>query len=631
MTSRVLPWVAALVAAATVALVPVRTAPLVTVRPGAQAPAPGSPSAPQTPAPTPADPDDAAQPVFRSGVKLVLVDVSVTGDGDAPLADLTPGDFELTEDGVPQTVEQASLVRLDGAPRGNGEALEIRSQDHALAEAGRDDVRLFAVFMDDYHLGRYPQEMLPLRKALSEFLGTMMGPLDLVTVMNPITPLSALEWTRDRARLVRQIKTYEGRNDNFIGRSPLEESQSLTRNILRVRSQVVITALQALVMHLSGLREGRKTLLVVSQGIPLMFDVSLEPDFQALLREANRGNVIIHTLDPRGLGQGTFVHSTLHRLASETGGHAIVNTNDLSRGLEKVVRDASHHYLIGYAPTRELNDGKFHKIAVKVKRKGARTVARRGYWAPSVEEMTPVVATPLEPAVSSALTSLQARRENRVAHVETGFAPAANGNVRLSAMWRPVPGFRARPERLKVDVRDQSGAPVAAAEESLTVDGTGVVHVEVPAGDLLVRFSAADAAGEIVDRWEVPITVPDLSGTTMAMATPIFVRARTTAAFQALRRGEAGPPSPDREFRPTDLIVVRTTVADDATPPPSVAAEVLTREGKALATLPATLANGHYQIDLPLRSLALGEYVLRFTARRGETAAMSTAGFAIIR
>ncbi len=620
MTSRVLPWMTAAFAAAAIALVP--------ARPTVSAAAPQTPAA--QPAPQPPAPATDAQPVFRSGVKLVLVDVSVTGDGDQPLADLTPADFELTEDGVPQTVEQATLVRLDGAPRGNGEALEIRSQQHAIAEAGRDDVRLFAVFMDDYHLGRFPQEMLPLRKGLTDFLG-MMGPLDLVTVMNPITPLSALEWTRDKQKLIRAVRTYEGRNDNFIGRSALEESQGLSRNIFRVRSQVVITALQALVMHLSGLREGRKTLLVVSQGIPLMFDVSLEPEFQALLREANRGNVIIHTLDPRGLGQGTLVHNTLYRLASETGGHAIVNTNDLSKGLEKVVRDASHHYLIGYAPTRELNDGKFHKIAVKVKRKGARTVARRGYWAPSAEEMNTVAPAPLEPAVSSALTNLQTRRENRVAQVETGFAPGGNGAVRLSATWRPVPGFKDRPEKLIVDVRDERGGPIADGENTLSADGTGVVHVDVPPGAALVRFSAARADGEVVDRWEVPVTVPDLSGATLAVATPVFVRARTTAAFQALRRGESGTPSPDREFRPTDLIVVRTTIADGGAAAVEVAAEVLTREGKALATLPATLTSGQYQVDLPLRSLALGEYVLRFTATRGDASATSTAGFAIIR
>ena len=588
---------------------------------GAQQPTPTA----QVPAPDP------AQPVFRSGVKLVLVDVSVTGNNDDPITDLTAADFELTEDGVPQKVEQASLVQIGGAARANGEALEIRSQEHAIAEGGRDDVRVFAVFMDDYHLGKYPQEMLPLRKGLADFLGPMMGPLDLVTVMNPITPLSALKWTRDRDSLMRELKTYEGRIDNFIGRSALEESQNLTRNIQRVRSQVAISALQALVMHLSGLREGRKTLLVVSRGIPLLFDISLEPDFQALLRAANRGNVIIHTLDPRGLGQGIFVHDTLHRLASETGGQAIVNTNDLSRGLGRVVRDASHHYLIGYAPTRELNDGKFHRISVKVKRRGARTVARKGYWSPTEEEMTPAEVPVLEPAVSGALTSLQARQDDRVAHVTTGFSPGLNGTVRLTAMWRPVAGFKDRPDRLRIEARTEGGPSLGSAEEALGTDGTGVVHLDVPAGDLLLRFSAAAASGDVVDRWEIPLTVPDLSGATLALATPVFVRARTTAAFQALRRGEAGAPSPDREFRTTDLVVVRASVAEAEGRPAVVTAEVLTREGKALATLPATVAAGVHQIDLPTRSLALGEYVLRFTATRGDTAATMTAAFAIIR
>ncbi len=198
-------------------------------------------------------------------------------------------------------------------------------------------------------------------------------------------------------------------------------------------------------------------------------------------------------------------------------------------------------------------------------------------------------------------------------------------------MWRPVPGFRDRPERLRIDVRDEDGGPLAEAEEVVTPEGTGVVHVEVPPGAVLVRFTAATAAGEVVDRWEVPLTVPDLSGATLAVATPLFVRARTTAAYQALRRGEAGVPSPDREFRPTDLIVVRTTVADGAAPPPTMVAEVLTREGKALAALPARLTGDRYQVELPLRSLALGEYVLRFTATRDGQSAVNTAGFAIVR
>jgi len=79
------------------------------------------------------------------------------------------------------------------------------------------------------------------------------------------------------------------------------------------------------------------------------------------------------------------------------------------------------------------------------------------------------------------------------------------------------------------------------------------------------------------------------------------------------------------------MIVVRTAIAGGGAPDPTVTADVLTRQGKALATLPSTLLNGQFQIDLPLRSLALGEYVLRVTAKRGETSASETAGFAIVR
>jgi hypothetical protein len=327
---------------------------------------------------------------------------------------------------------------------------------------------------------------------------------------------------------------------------------------------------------------------------------------------------------------GRGVHSTLFRLAAETGGQTIVNTNDLSKGLEKVVRDASHNYLLGYAPTRELNDGKFHKIDVKVKRRGVKTVARRGYWAPSPEEMTPTPAPALEPEVSTALTSLQARRDNRVAHVETGFGPGEGGRVRLTATWRPVDGIKDRPRRLRVEALTSPDDAPLAADGTLGPAGTGVVTLDVPPGDLLVRFSAATDGGEVVDRWEVPVTVPDLTGATLAVGSPMFLQARATAAFQALRRGGPGTPTPDREFRQTDLVVVRAAITG-ASPETAVAAEVLTREGKALATLPASAVGGQYQIDLPVRALALGEYVLRFTATTDGTTAVATAGFAMVR
>src|SRR6478672_10864804 len=106
----------------------------------------------QKPAPT--DPPQQTQ-VFRAGTDLVRVDVTVTQRGDDPVTDLKMEDFEITDDDVPQTVETLKFVQVDGTRQSDlNEPLEIRSKEHALLEAARDDVRLFAIFLDDYHIAK---------------------------------------------------------------------------------------------------------------------------------------------------------------------------------------------------------------------------------------------------------------------------------------------------------------------------------------------------------------------------------------------------------------------------------------------------------------------------------------------
>ena len=63
-------------------------------------------------------------------------------------------DFEVTEDGKPQTVETFKLVKLDGGlmPTTDGPPQPIRTDEDEQREAAKDDVRLFAIFLDDYHV-----------------------------------------------------------------------------------------------------------------------------------------------------------------------------------------------------------------------------------------------------------------------------------------------------------------------------------------------------------------------------------------------------------------------------------------------------------------------------------------------
>src|SRR5687768_5816509 len=150
-------------------------------------------------------------PIFRAGTDLVRVDVTATGNGDEPVTDLQAGDFEVTEDEVPQVVETLKFVQVDGTRTTNlDEPLAIRSKEHALLEAAREDVRLFAIFLDDYHISKRPEITLPLRDALTKFIN-QLGPNDLVVLMDPLTTLYDLKYTRSKPDLLARIRNFEGR------------------------------------------------------------------------------------------------------------------------------------------------------------------------------------------------------------------------------------------------------------------------------------------------------------------------------------------------------------------------------------------------------------------------------------
>ena len=72
------------------------------------------PLAPSAPAARTAQQGDAQQPVFRGGIDFVRVDVIVSDKKAQPVTDLTQADFEVLEDGKPQSIEQFRLIKVDG-------------------------------------------------------------------------------------------------------------------------------------------------------------------------------------------------------------------------------------------------------------------------------------------------------------------------------------------------------------------------------------------------------------------------------------------------------------------------------------------------------------------------------------
>jgi VWFA-related protein len=420
----------------------------------------------QPPTP-PAQGQQPARPTFRTGVNVVRVDVIVTGRDGRSVDDLGQADFEVTEDGKPQSIETFKLVKADGQVRpGDPEPRQIRTESDEESEAARDDVRLFAIFFDDYHVRR--TSAMSVRPALTAFIQKQIAPTDLVGLMYPLTPVSAMPLTRDQDKLLSAVKSFEGRKYDYQPRHPVEEKYAMypPATVERIRNQVTLSALESLVTRLGSLREGRKAVILVSEGfsnvlpaqlndpnalpgvvsrapattprrgVPtlptsaadtmddraaFMANVDLIEDIKRVYDAANRSNTAIYTLDPRGLSAGEFDMSqqavgqaadrtllqntldTLRILSNETDGRAIINRNDLEVGLKQVVQDSSAYYLIGYNSSNTAADGKFHEIKVRLKRQGVQVRSRKGYWSLSKADMAEM-SKPLPAPVPTEVT-----------------------------------------------------------------------------------------------------------------------------------------------------------------------------------------------------------------------------------
>jgi VWFA-related protein len=590
--------------------------------------------------PPPQDPPQQPQPpIFRANVELVRVDVSVMARDGKAVEDLTAEDFQIEEDGLPQRVETVQFVRLSGQlPSERKESIDIRSLDHGRREAARDDVRVFVIFLDDYHVDKSPQIMIPVRRALEDFV-KQLGPYDVMAVMEPLTPLSHVEFTRNREQVLAQVLAFEGRRGEvFPVKSAAEEAQLSARNFSEVRASVTLDALNAIVTHLGGLREGRKSVLFVSQGPPVGLS-NASPNFsrlQEVLRNANRGNVTINVLDPRPLGMSRFGGDYVARmLADTTGGRAIVNTNNPAKQLSQIIEDASAYYLLGYTPTRaDMNDGKFHKISVKVTRRGFDVVARQGYWAPSAEEMMPRMTEPRPTEVTNALSDLIKPVDGRDVDVWVGAARGSGGSTRLLITWDPTNRYgNANPASADVELLDEDGTPVGEPQSIAAKRSAGapaIATIETTPGPQTLRLTVKSADGEVIDQWRERVQVPSLAGE-LALATPRFYRARTAFELRALEADASPTPVASRAFRTTDRVLVEVEAYSDEAAPVELTAELLNQDGKPLVALPVSAArDGKARITLPLSSLARSTYVLRVHATAGTYEARQLAPFQVV-
>jgi hypothetical protein len=284
-------------------------------------------------------------------------------------------------------------------------------------------------------------------------------------------------------------------------------------------------------VKLGGMREGRKSIIFVSEGftgnLPAQLNdpVAAMPgfgnparrmpgaesineradflskaemisDMSEIYREAARNNTSIYPVDPRGLAvfeydinQGVGMQTdtrhlassldTLREMAENTDGRAIVSSNDLASGMKQIIRDSSGYYLLGYNSTQAPTDGRFHEIKVRVTRRGVDVRARKGYWAYTADDVARATAPPkpeAPPAVTAALASIAEPVRGRAARFWLGTAPGSDGRTKVTFVWEPVPPPPGEPR----------AASAAASRVRLTataVDGRPLFRGAVPDED----------------------------------------------------------------------------------------------------------------------------------------------------
>ncbi len=481
------------------------TAILVAAAAGLRATGPGQDPAPQEkPAPAGQTPSPAApppspeQPVFRTGINFVRVDAIVTDRQGNPVNDLKVEDFEVAEDGKAQKVETMRLVTIDATTAPAYTQRTIRTRLDEETAAADENSRIFVFFLDDYHVRK--ESSMSVRRPIIEFITNQLSPNDLVGVMYPLTPIDAVTLTRNHQGVINTIEKFEGRKYNYEPMNDLERGYvyKLTPDVIEMlRRQVSFGAIRGISTKLGSLREGRKSLILISEGYSAMLPPQMRSDqpggfndpgratrdpfagdnnlmedraqfsaasdllseMQDVFAAANRNNTSIYAVDPRGLAVGEFDITanismttsqtylgnsidSLRSLAENTDGRAIVNRNDLATGMRQIVRDASSYYLLGYTSTPAPTDGKFHAIRVRVRRPGVQVRARKGYWAYSEADVKRAAEGPRggpPTAVAKALAAITPMTNRRYVRTWIGTERGAAGLTRVTFLWEPLP------------------------------------------------------------------------------------------------------------------------------------------------------------------------------------------------
>ena len=476
----------------------------------------------QAPAQPAAPPRSAPQPpvTFKVEVNYVEIDANVTDAQGNFVRTLTKEDFQVIEDGKPQTLSAFSMVDI---PIERADPpLFARAPIPADVASNRKpfEGRVFGLVLDDLHT-RFTRTART-RAAARQFVERFVGANDVVAVVNTSGFGKGMQdFTSNRQLALRAVDAAMGGKAESATQAALADyysNQNLppgagsnanaafnemqrynnARNSLRT--------LRNIADYMVGMRGRRKAVVFFSEGInynvvdPInnRYATDVQQEIRDMVAAATRANVNVYSVDPRGVTSGMedgieigsfptdnsisstglmdemrVEHDSLRVVAEQTGGFAVLNQNDFRTGFGRILEDNSSYYVLGYYPTNEKRDGRFRSVDVKVLKPGLRVRSRRGYAAP----------TPAKKADAAKEAPERTSPELR----DALDSPVAISGLTITAFAAPFKGA------------GNNDALALAVE----VEGAGMKFTQTPAGtfanDLEVTMFAADVNGKVKD------------------------------------------------------------------------------------------------------------------------------------
>jgi VWFA-related protein len=367
---------------------------------------------------------------IRVESELVLVNVIARDKEGKPVTDLKKTDFTILEDAKPQSISSFDFENLDTIPLaatpGPAQAgIEEKSQGPSKplltrkdAEEALNNKRVIVLFFD---LGSMnPDETQRAVDAAKKYVQKKMTAADMIAIVSLASSLRLdQDFTNDSRQLVRVLNRYTQAEGQGFDNGPNGDTDGIeeTGNAYtpdeteynQFNTDRKLQALQSISQVLSHFNQ-KKSVIYFASGVT-QTGIENEIALRAAVNAAIKANVAIYTLDARGLeaqppgggaqtaslrGQalysGSAVESaldsnfasqeTLTTLSADTGGKAFLDSNDLGQVFDRVQRDTSAYYVLGYHSNNPLRDGRFRHIQVKVNRPGLNLEFRKGYYAP---------------------------------------------------------------------------------------------------------------------------------------------------------------------------------------------------------------------------------------------------------